>query len=204
MLGSIAGVALLLSSPADASEPSPLCWKEPRMYSVTGKDAGELLVALDKSLRIDRAPRPLPSPFVLNPDDAYAYHLRQSAMQGLWSGATHSELLVFTEEPTLLRLTLSPLRGVGAVRWVSEKLLYARVWVGRHDAVDIILDVETATVLHREPLRDGGVLQQQARESCRTLTDHPGCKPACPMVADPPADPSLPRTPAGRSRARPR
>jgi hypothetical protein len=191
--------ALLPGAPADASPASPLCWKEPRVYSVTGKDARAVLAALDRSLRIDRVPQPLPRPFVLNPDDAYAYHLTETAIPGAWSGATHSELLVFTEEPTLLRVSLNPTRGVGSVRWVSEKLLYARVWIGRQDAVDIILDVETATILDRQPLRDGGALQQQARESCRVLRDHPDCRPACPTVGGPAPDSSSPQSPAGRS-----
>jgi hypothetical protein len=186
---------LLLGSAADASEPNPLCWKQPRLYTMSGTDAGEAVAALDKSLRIDRTAEPLPKPFVLNADDAYAYHLRQSAIPDLWSGATRAELLVFTEEPTLLRLTFSPIRGVGAVRWVSEKLLYARVWIGRLDVVDVVVDVETGTVRHREPLRDGGILQQQARDSCRVLTDHPGCKPSCPTVTDPAPAPSSQGTP---------
>jgi hypothetical protein len=80
---------------------------------------------------------------------------------------------------------------------VSEKLLYARVWIGRLYVVDIIVDVETGTVRHREPLRDGGILHQQARDSCRVLTDHPGCKPSCPTPADPPPAPSSQRTPGG-------
>jgi hypothetical protein len=194
--------ARLPGAPAGASPANPLCWKEPRVYSVTGKDAGAVLAALERSLRIDRAPQPLPRPFVLNPDDAYAYHLRETPIPGPGSGATHSELLVFTEEPTLLRVTLIATRGVSRVRWVSEKLLYARVWIGRYDAVDIILDVETSTILDRQPLRDGGVLQQQARESCRVLTDHPGCRPACPAAGGPAPDVPSPPTPAGRPTGR--
>jgi hypothetical protein len=189
--------AVVLFASAASAYTNPLCWAEPRMYAVDGDEATEILAAFDAGFTMDRAALSLPAPFELNADHAYAFALQQSAVEGRWSGATHSELLVFTEEPTLLRLTFSPVQGVGPVRWISKRLLFARVWVGRHNVVDIIVDVETAAIVHRSALRDGQQLRQQALSSCSTLATDPECKPTCRNASDPPPNPSLQRTPPG-------
>ncbi len=43
------------------------------------------------------------------------------------------------------------------VRWISEKLLFVRVWWGRVLGTDAIIDVERETFVYREQVRDGSV-----------------------------------------------
>jgi pimeloyl-ACP methyl ester carboxylesterase len=52
-----------------------------------------------------------------------------------------------------------------SVSWVSEKLLYLRVWWGRVLGTDLIYDVEREEFVYEESFRDGKILFEQHKES---------------------------------------
>ena len=182
---------LACSIPAAAQHTNPLCWDAPRIFAASADETRHAQRDLKSILTIDRVKAPLPSPFELSSDKAYAFHLQQAAITGMWSGATRSEVLIFVEEPTLLRLTFSPVWSVQEVHWVNERLLFLRVWTGRARAMDLLVDVEKGTIVYRQPVVDGAVLQQQAKESCRVLKSDPVCHPDCRTIAEPSPNPSL-------------
>jgi len=50
-------------------------------------------------------------------------------------------------------------------RWISEKLIFIRVWWGRIVGSDLIFDVEKREFVYREMIHDGTHLYRQSRRS---------------------------------------
>jgi hypothetical protein len=148
------------------------------MLHLQGAEAVRLLAAADSVVRMDSVPGRLDPPYLASPDSSFAVAVSEQPLSGPWSGATRVVLRLFVERPELLRLTFEPVRSVTRVRWVLDHLLAFRLWIGRRHAVDYLFDVERRAVAFREALEDGGLLQQQARQSCARL-DVPECRPAC-------------------------
>lgn len=77
-------------------------------------------------------------------------------------------LAVFTERDYLLSLELLDRypNFQLSIRWVSEKLLFVRVWWGRVLGTDLVLDVEREEFVCREMLHDGTgpFVQERGRE----------------------------------------
>jgi hypothetical protein len=125
---------------------------------------------------------------VVSPNRAYAYHLDFNP-GGPASGASRVELLVFAERPYLVRLVAGDVSNAIDDHWVSGKLLYLRLTLGRTQFLDLILDVERERIVYREAGDFGDLVFQQAKASCATAEVGPSCAKRCDR---------LPHKPAGR------
>jgi hypothetical protein len=142
----------------------------------------------EERLQIDRVARALPEPMVVSPNGAYAYHLDVTP-SGPASGASRVELLVFDERPYLVRLVANDVFNAIDDHWISGKLLYLRLALGRVQFLDLIFDVERERIVYREAGDFGDLVFQQAKASCATAEVGPSCAKQCYH---------LPRNSAGR------
>ncbi len=168
-------VALAESAP---TSPPPECWDGPRDYYSEGEGAARGVKRVEEPLQIDRVSQALPDPMVVSPNGAYAYHL-DTAPGGLASGATRVELLVFAERPYLVRMIARDAFNAIDDHWVSGKLVYLRLALGRARFVDLIFDVEHERIVYREAGAFGDLVFQQAKASCATAEVGPSCAKQC-------------------------
>jgi hypothetical protein len=161
-----------------AESPPPECWSAPREYYAEGKRAIGGVKGVKDRLRIDHVSQTLPEPMVVSPNGAYAYHLGFTP-SGPASGASRVELLVFAERPYLVRVVVGDVLNAIDDHWVSGKLLYFRLALGRVQFVDLIFDVERERIVYREAGDFGDLLFQQAKASCATAEVGPSCAKQC-------------------------
>jgi hypothetical protein len=169
--------SLTLAESAPVS-PSPACWDGPRDYYTEGEDATGGVKRAEERLQIDHVSQSLPEPMVVSPNGAYAYHLDLTPSSPA-SGATRAELLVFAERPHLVRLVASDVFNAIDDHWVSGKLLYFRLALGRVQFLDLIFDVERERIVYREAGAFGDLAFQQAKASCATAEVSPPCAKQC-------------------------
>ena len=81
-------------------------------------------------------------------------------------------LLYYAEQNYLVRMQFLDVKSIQP-KWINEKFLFVRVWVGRVAAVDLILDVETESVVKVESLRDGREAMAQYKAQCLKRSE--GC-----------------------------
>ena len=158
--------------------PPPECWSAPRDYFAEGEGAAGGVKRVDERLQIDHVSQALPEPMVVSPNRAYAYHL-DFTPSGPASGASRVELLVFAERPYLVRVVASDVFNAIDDHWVSGKLLYFRLALGRVQFVDLIFDVERERIVYREAGDFGELVFQQAKASCATAEVGPSCAKQC-------------------------
>ncbi len=163
---------------AESGPAPPECWDGPRDYYPEGESATGGVKHAEERLQIDHVSQALPEPMVVSPNGAYAYHL-DVAPSGPASGATRVELLVFSERPYLVRLVAGDVFNVLDDHWVSGKLLYFRLALGRVQFLDIIFDVERERIVYREAGDFGDLVFQQAKASCATAEVGPSCASRC-------------------------
>jgi hypothetical protein len=74
-------------------------------------------------------------------------------------------IYVFNERSAFLAIDIKghDPRYVVRIRWINEKLLYIRVWWGRVLGTDMILDVETESMIFKEMIDEGGIAFQQGK-----------------------------------------
>lgn len=139
---------------------TPDKWKEPRLFhrsmdaTIDGKEYQDRVQLGHSSVQVPLEGR------VLSPNKAYWFHADNPGCEGLDGARRRPRAIdIFTERPSLLRLTLidTDCRYAGEVRWISEKLLFVRLWWGRVLGSDLILDVEQERVLYHEFVNDGGL-----------------------------------------------
>jgi hypothetical protein len=117
---------------------------------------------LARRIALDSAPANAQGPRALSPNRAYWFSIEAAdfTRPGPWT----SRLLVFTERPELLRLTIVDHDNTApTASWVNEKLLFVRIWWGRIAATDLILDVEAGTILSEEMRWWGAIAFEQFR-----------------------------------------
>jgi hypothetical protein len=165
---------------ASASTPgsNPICWKAPRIYQPTGAFAGEIKLAAGDALKLQRVVGTLPKSSTLSPNGTYAFHQSQQPHPDR-AGSTKASLLISTETPRLLSVETSGVFNVVDTKWLNEKLIFFRVWLGRHHGVDVILDVEQDRFVLMEAIADGRLLWEQANEACKANPNFPECKAVC-------------------------
>lgn len=154
---------------------SPLCWDHPRLIFY-GADADVSHAKVwQKAHLFRRVDREMPPGYERSPNEVYAFHLGQDG------DSNDYELLVFNERPYLFSVLLTGVKSVQDVKWVSEHLLYLRVWLGRIAGVDLFLDAEREAIVRVEPFHDGTIALQQWRESCadENFRDTDLCNPSC-------------------------
>jgi hypothetical protein len=167
--------------------PPPECWEGPRDYYPEGEGSAGGVKRVEGQLRIDRVSRALPEPRVLSPNRAYAYHL--DFIPDGPASTSRVELLVFVERPYLVRLVADDVSNAIDDHWVSGKLLYLRLALGRVQFLDIVLDAERERIVHREAGAFGDLVFQQAKASCATAEVGPSCAKECYRL--------MPKSPAG-------
>jgi hypothetical protein len=94
---------------------------------------------------------------------------------------------VFVERPYLVRLVASDAFNAIDDHWVSGKLLYFRLALGRVQFLDFIFDVERERIVYREAGAFGDLVFQQAKASCATAEVAPSCAPQCYRLSRKPA-----------------
>jgi hypothetical protein len=158
--------------------PPPECWSGPRDYYAEEEGATGGVKRVKERLQVDHVSQALPEQTVVSPNGAYAYHLGLTP-SGPASGASQVELLVFAERPYLVRLVASDVFNAIGDHWVSGKLLYLRLALGRVEFLDLIFDVERERIVYREAGAFGDLVFQQAKASCATAEVGPSCAKQC-------------------------
>lgn len=139
-------------------------WKEPRLFHEPLDASPEAQQYKDRvRLNHDRSGVAVATR-VASPNRAYWFSDQPANCEGevRWGNRI---ITVFTERTSLLRLILSKAdcRYAGDVRWISEKLLFVRVWWGRVLGSDLVVDVENEKLLYHELIHDGDLAFQQWR-----------------------------------------
>ena len=151
---------------------NPACWDEPRIYQPQGESGAVFENAAQRSLKLDHISGSLERPHTPSPNRAYAFH--QSPETGL-----HASLVVFKEKDYLLRIRADDARGLRDVRWINERLIFFRLWLGRIGGVDAIVDVETEVIVHMEAFETGDIAWQQSRDWCKARPTDADCTERC-------------------------
>ena len=132
-------------------------WKEPRLFHRPFEEQFASRIVLERC----SIPAALPER-ELSPNNAYWFALIRpdQTKNGPWD----SDVLVFTERDTLLRIRLRDVLECHEIAWVNEKLLRIRVRWGRICATDLIVDVEREQIVYKEMVWDGVIPFQQFQE----------------------------------------
>ena len=133
-------------------------WSEPRDFQTPFEPCWADRVVLDRvaATRIE-------GERTFSPNKAYWFVVAppDTSKPGPWSAAVY----VFNEREHLIRLGFPDLgSGAPRPRWINEKLLYVRVWLGHVLGVDLILDVEKEQIVYREMTNDGSNAFLQAQQ----------------------------------------
>ena len=137
----------------------PSLWKESRLYHTP--------FAEDYNDRIKVETVELPENldgYVFSPNEAYGYIYKPpdtSKKRPPWT----TVIEIYNERDYVIRLSLIDNHASYETRitWISEKLLYIRVWWGRVLGSDLIFDVESEHFVYKEMIESGGIpfLQHQ-------------------------------------------
>jgi hypothetical protein len=120
----------------------------------------------------------MPKERVLSPNGAYAFHLSLRPQVGP-SGNTRATLRVFTEQTEALQIEAEDIQNMLDVKWLNEKLIFFRLWIGKLAGVDVVLDVEQDKVVLTEVVADGRLLWEQAKEYCAANPKAANCTRPC-------------------------
>jgi len=146
-----------------AAQPDPSCWKEPRLFHQPFDNAIADRISITKS----EFPAAFLTP-VHSPNKAYYFMTVRPdfTREGPWSTAVY----IYVEKDQLTRIDLLDHSSLApGIEWLNEKLLSIRVWWGRIMGTDLIIDVETGTIVSKEMVVDGRILYEQHAESQNAL-----------------------------------
>jgi hypothetical protein len=173
---------------------SPACWPGPRTVHTGSPER-----ALRERIELRRGgglPRPAPPDAVVSPNGAYRVWVEgpETAAPPPWRAAVWIDV----ERDAPLSLELREPAWAPEVRWVSEKLLFVRVWWGRVVATDLLLDVERGVPIYEEAVLDGAAAFRQFQEQCAgqcpcaavpgSLVEAPEAPPSMPRAGEPGSD----------------
>ena len=143
----------------------PTDWEGPRRYHTPFESQ------YDQMIQLEREPwRPIEMES-LSPNGAYGLTIEPADRCEVDSDGTLAcfsqtpdvALLIDVEREHLLVVQLKdhyPNFQV-STRWISDKLLFVRVWWGRILGTDAVVDVERGEFLYREMVHDGGPVFRQ-------------------------------------------
>ncbi len=162
----LAAAALTAAALAAARQPwhsNPEGWTEPRLYHSPPLSEHEKRI-LQTRIALGRIPDAAPrGERFPSPNKAYFYTVAEP--DTLVPGPWNTVLSVDNERQGLLEVTIRDHRSLGVrAEWISEKLLFIRIWWGRVLGTDLILDVESESILYREMVHDGGIPFEQSRQ----------------------------------------
>ena len=155
------------SSPAPSSEPqeqwtyhtTPDKWDQPRTFQSPFEEtwADRMEISTVSAEDVDGEK-------VLSPNKAYWYVLTISDTMkpGPFSGTVH----IYNERDYLIRIQMLDIKsGALTAKWINEKLLYVRTWLGRVLGFKLIFDVEREEIIYREMTKYGIVDFQQWQQA---------------------------------------
>ena len=147
----------------------PGCWKEPRIFHESVK-----LYNVKDRVTIEniKTGEPLPEITETSPNKAYYFYVQQP--DTLKNPPWKAVILIYTERDYLIKFTVRKIRGVKTVRWINEKLLFMRIWLGRIVALDMIFDVEREQIIYQEAAVWGGLAFQQFQQQRNENKKHDG------------------------------
>ena len=139
---------------------SPACWKESRISHHGPARSG--VANLGERITVDRTDTQLPKEVIYSPNRAYAASVKHPdrSRPGPWN----AEVLVDNERAYLVRIKLTDLRTIQEMKWLNEKLLFLRVWWGRIEGTDFIVDVERESIIYEERFTDGAIAFRQFQQ----------------------------------------
>ena len=136
-------------------------WAEPRLYHGSFDHKYVDRISISRIALVD-----VNEPKVISPNKAYWFSVHYP--DRMKPGPYDFRADIYNERDYLVRLHVSDIGNYKTkVRWINEKLLYARVWWGRVKGVDFILDVESETVIYKEDVYEGGLPFQQWQQAKR-------------------------------------
>jgi hypothetical protein len=152
-------VSAAASSQGDSYHTSPARWSEPRSFQTSFEPKYEERLVLDHGIDANA------EPLVFSPNRSYwlaggrenEWKLDPSGEIRSGTESPEASLFIHTERDSLLVVRIHdryPNYYVSA-RWVSEKLVFIRVFWGRVLGTDAIIDVERGEFVYREMVNDG-------------------------------------------------
>jgi hypothetical protein len=161
-LFALLGAALSLGQSSLSWHTRPDKWKEPRLFHTPFQQRYEERIAVSHVPQSEEFKFKLSSPnraywFGISPDVQSNQTCRDKVEFEVFT--PDARICVFNERDYLIEITLKdhyPNFLMNA-SWVSEKLLFVRVWWGRVLGTDFIFDVEQESFVYREMFNDGNI-----------------------------------------------
>ncbi|UCG46290.1 MAG: hypothetical protein JSU94_12370 [Phycisphaerales bacterium] len=139
---------------------TPDKWSEPRIFQTPGEEDWSHIVSLERNTGQAAA-----AERVYAPNKAYWFSVSDAdAPAGRHCAGS---VTIYTERQYLLEMKIAPMRChfQPDARWINEKLVYVRAWLGRVLAVDLIVDVEEERILYKEMSHWGQIAFQQWKQA---------------------------------------
>ncbi len=137
----------------------PDCWTESR--NVHAGESVDLESRTYPSVAFSHIGESLDGERIYSPNGAYYF---------ITDGFRPNSIVqIFSEKATFWQLSFKDNFYPASPKWVSENLLFLRVYGGRIAFIDIVLNVEKEEVLYTDRGIDGYIAFQQYQEGCRTL-----------------------------------
>lgn len=162
LFGLAFAVSLLQAGAEEKSDfhTSPLEWKKNRVAQVKGMPSlmeGFQHVHL-KEVSVDEIPARFEA--TLSPNKAYYFKKQvKTGPEGRFSDVV---VYIYHEKATAQKIVFNSVCKFEDIRWISEKLIFARVWwKSLHSGGDYIFDVETGAFIYEQAISDGWDLRKQ-------------------------------------------
>lgn len=128
---------------------SPDRWEKPRVFQTSAEDStcpfsNKVSVEKYDDIVLDDTEK------IYSPNDAYWFQKRFSE-KGTF------QVVIFNEHRFIVIDTSGDDHYAKEVRWINEKLIYVRDWLGKVLGLDVIYDVEKEEILYFEMVHDGGL-----------------------------------------------
>lgn len=136
----------------------PDCWKESRNIHTGSPDSWKLLKKNMKFGHIQEEPKGERN---YSPNKGYYF------VTNGWR--TESEVIVYAEKKQYWKLSFSDNFYPASPNWVSEKILFLRVYWGKIAFEDMLIDVEKESILYSESGEDSYIAYDQYKTGCKTL-----------------------------------
>lgn len=133
---------------------SPSFWSKPRHFHT------EATPDFKNRFQLRRVPL-VNIPIQVNPSPNQAYYsfIQEKTLE---NGFPILTLSIYNERDYLIELKTEYYKNYKyECRWINEKLLFFRCWLGRTAGVDLIVDVEKEKIIDMEMVNDGVIPFQQ-------------------------------------------
>jgi len=165
-------IPVLAYAQSDQYHTRPSCWDETRMYHQVRMSnyVPKLKPTREKNLK-------LTEPLSNSPNNIYAYSIINDPINKTKS------LLIFNERTYLIKLDLldNDPHYEPEIKWINEKMIFIRVWIGQIMGYDVIFDVEKEEILSTDTFIYGKIDYQQWQAGCQnpSFKDDAFCQKEC-------------------------